>query len=386
MKTIAYSSPFVPAEWIATHGLRPYWLRLSTAFGRPLIAVTRGICPYAGALIDATLSGIDAASLILTTACDQMRYAAAVIESRGKCPIFLLNLPSTWQTPEVRKLYIDELQRLGRFLVQLGGKSPDNADLTQVMLAYDRARLAVHSARGRLSAREFADAIAAVRGHITSITDWTFADSSPRPLGEGQGVRARENRMKKEKLLLVQSPHPNPLPVGEGTSNPQFSNLQSESDPGNGMPQTNGIPLAVLGGPLLEPDYTFFNLIEQAGGSVVLDATEGGERTMPRMFDPVKATADPLQELADAYFDYIPDAFRRPNNQLYEWLGRELVARQVRGIIFRRYVWCDLWHAELHRLKQWSPVPVLDIDAGSDDSSAPNRVQGRIEAFLEMLK
>jgi benzoyl-CoA reductase/2-hydroxyglutaryl-CoA dehydratase subunit BcrC/BadD/HgdB len=329
MKTIAYSSPFVPAEWIAAHGLRPQWLRLRMSSGRPQIAVTRGICPYAGALIDAALSGIDAASLVLTTACDQMRYAAAVIESRGKCPIFLLNIPSTWQRAEVRKLYVDELKRLGRFLVQFGGKSPDNADLTQVMLAYDRARLAVHSARNNLSAREFAEAIAAVRGPLPNI---------------------------------------------------------SVSGPDIGTSQTDGIPLAVLGGPLLEPDYTFFNLIEQAGGRVVLDATEGGERTMPRPFDPAKVLSDPLHELADAYFDYIPDAFLRPNNRLYEWLGCELAARQVRGIVFRRYVWCDLWHAELHRLKEWSPVPVLDIDAGSDDSIAPNRVQGRIEAFMEMLR
>ena len=93
--------------------------------------------------------------------------------------------------------------------------------------------------------------------------------------------------------------------------------------------------------------------------------------------------------MSGAYFDSIPDAFRRPDSGLFQWLGRELAARQVRGIIFRRYVWCDLWHAELQRLKKWSPVPVLEIDAGatsgSDDAGARNRVQGRIEAFLEML-
>ncbi len=155
MKTIAYCSPFVPAEWIAAHGLRPHWLRLGTASGRPLIAVTRGICPYAGALIDKALSGIEADALVLTTICDQMRYAAAVLESRGSCPIFLLNIPSTWQTPQVRKLYLDELKRLGRFLVQLGGMSPQHADLAEAMLAYDRARGSLIAAQGRLSAREF---------------------------------------------------------------------------------------------------------------------------------------------------------------------------------------------------------------------------------------
>ena len=86
--------------------------------------------------------------------------------------------------------------------------------------------------------------------------------------------------------------------------------------------------LAILGGPLLETDCGFFDLIERAGGRVVLDATEGGQRTLPRPFDPARVAAEPLQELADAYFDGIPDAFRRPDTRLYEWLGRELAARQ----------------------------------------------------------
>jgi len=325
MKAIAYCSPFVPAEWIAAHGLRPHWLRLDIVSGRPSLAVTRGICPYAGSLIDAALSGIDACALVLTTVCDQMRYAAAVIERRGSCPVFLMNVPSTWQTADVRKLYLDELRRLGRWLVQLGGKTPDNEELSLFMLVYDRMRLAVRAAHGSMSARQFAEAIAQTRDSATIPFD-----------------------------------------------------LES------GATLAYGIPLAVLGGPLLKTDYALFDMIEQAGGRVALDATEGGERTLPRPFNPINITVKPLQELAAAYFDGIPDVFRRPNNGLYEWLGRELAARQVRGIIFRRYVWCDLWHAELHRLKQWSPAPVLEIDG--DDANAPNRVQGRIEAFMEMLR
>jgi benzoyl-CoA reductase/2-hydroxyglutaryl-CoA dehydratase subunit BcrC/BadD/HgdB len=148
----------------------------------------------------------------------------------------------------------------------------------------------------------------------------------------------------------------------------------------------HGISLALLGGPLMEGDETLFDLIEKIGGRVVLDATEGSQRTMPRPFDPARVASNPLEELADAYFEGIPDAFRRPNSGLYEWLERELSVHQVRGILFRRYVWCDLWHAELQRLKEWSRLPVLEIDVGPDDFSAPNRVMGRIEAFLEMLK
>ncbi|MGD0518100.1 MAG: 2-hydroxyacyl-CoA dehydratase family protein [Thermoguttaceae bacterium] len=343
MKTIAYSSPFIPVEWIAAHGLRPHWLRPGTASGGPSIAVTRGICPFAGAIIDAALSGIASGALVLTTVCDQMRYAAAVIESRGNCPVFLLNVPSTWQTAQARKLYLDELLRLGRFLLQLGGNPPGDAGLAEVMLAYDRARGALLTARDRLSAREFAEAAAEVRGCIVS-----------------EGVSEMDSP--------IFADHASMVPGKLGQFPPP------------------GIPLAVLGGPLLEPDYTFFDLIERAGGRVALDATEGGERTLPRRFDPVKVASAPFQELCEAYFDHIVDAFRRPDSGLFEWLGRELAARKVRGIIFRRYVWCDLWHAELHRLKNWSPLPVLEIDTESDDGGASNRIEGRIEAFLEMLR
>jgi benzoyl-CoA reductase/2-hydroxyglutaryl-CoA dehydratase subunit BcrC/BadD/HgdB len=301
MKTIAYSSPFVPAEWIAAHGLAPHWLRLRTAASRPLLAASRGVCPYAGALIDAALSGLDASALVLTTVCDQMRYAAAMVGSRSDCPVFLVNVPSTWQTAASRRLYFDELQRLGRFLVERGGRSPDRGELAQIMCAYERERSVANE----------------------------NADNRRRTVG--------------------------------------------------------GVPLALLGGPLDEAERTLLDLVEQVGGCVVLDATEGGQRTMPRPFDPARMAADPLQELADAYFD-IPDVFRRPNDGLYDWLGRELAARCVRGIIFRRYLWCDLWHAELQRLREWTALSVLEIDVAIDDAGASSRVQGRIEAFLEMLK
>jgi hypothetical protein len=61
-------------------------------------------------------------------------------------------------------------------------------------------------------------------------------------------------------------------------------------------------------------------------------------------------------------------------------------ARAVRGLIIWRYVWCDIWHAEVHRLKHWSPVPVLDLDASDGDEGSLSRTAGRLEAFLEMLK
>ena len=144
--------------------------------------------------------------------------------------------------------------------------------------------------------------------------------------------------------------------------------------------------LAILGGPLTACDREILDAVERTGATIVLDATEGGERTLPSPFDVERLVTEPLEALIDAYFGGIADVFRRPNDSLYRWLAGQFAARGVRGILFRRYVWCDLWHAELFRLKQWSPVPVLEIDVADDEGSVMCRTLGRIEAFVEMLR
>jgi benzoyl-CoA reductase/2-hydroxyglutaryl-CoA dehydratase subunit BcrC/BadD/HgdB len=135
----------------------------------------------------------------------------------------------------------------------------------------------------------------------------------------------------------------------------------------------------------MRQDDVIFDWVAQAGGRVVLDATEGGERTLPDKFDAARVRRAPLAELTRAYFEHIPDAFRRPNTALYEWLGERVRERAVRGIVLRRYLWCDLWHAERERFRQWSPVPVLDLDMDREDDGARSRTLGRLEAFLETL-
>ncbi len=361
MRTIAYCSPFVPAEWIAAHGLRPSWLRLRSAEDRPVTGAGRGVCPFAGAVVDAVLSGAPAAGVVVTTACDQMRYAGALLERFGKVPVFVMNLPSTWQTAAVRELYLDELRRMGRFFVGLGGKSPADSDLTEVMLRYDRARATVRQSRGRLSGRDFAEALAEVR-------------EDARTAGGTGSLSAS--------VAIARAGGTGSLSASVGATQVDSLSVAPEA----AHRRNGGVPLALVGGPLVEKDYDVLDLVERAGGRVVLDATEGGERTMPAPLDPERTRRAPLEELVEAYFGSIPDVFRRPNDALYEWLGRQVTARRVRGILFRRYLWCDLWHAELQRLREWSPVPVLDFDTVGEEEGARSRTVGRLEAFLEMLR
>ncbi|MHC4097129.1 MAG: 2-hydroxyacyl-CoA dehydratase [Planctomycetota bacterium] len=328
IKTIIYTCPYVPTEWIAAHGLRPSRVMMTAAETAGSIGRVEGVCPFVRRFVNEVLTNQQTCSAIVTTVCDQMRRGFDIVR-KGDIPAFLMNIPNTWQNSDAQKLYLEELNRLGRFLIGLGGKAPTNGDLAQIMLEYDSARRFILAAKGHLGSRQYSEAIAEFNQ-------------------DGKSDIAKHIT---DKELL-----------------------------------TNGIPLVIIGGPLLREDFDIFDVIESCGGLIVLDATETGERGMCVQFDYRRLHEAPLMELANAYFGSIPDASRRPNNQLYDWLERELVCREVRGIIFRRYIWCDIWHAELYRLKQWTDLPVLDIDVSGNGEALSARSIQRIQAFLEMLR
>ena len=329
MKTIIYTCPYVPAEWIAAHGLHPSRIMPATTPQASPFTRIEGICPYVHGFVNEVLTNSRASGVVVTTVCDQMRRTSDIITRQSKLPAFLMNVPSTWGHFAVQRLYLDELKRLGRFLCQLGGKTPTNGALAKTMLEYDTARTSIRAAREYLTSRQYSETIAQF---------------------EQNGKCSAANDAANPELL------------------------------------TSGVPLAVLGGPLFKQDFEIFDVIENCGGRIVLDATETGERRMCAAFDRRRLQDDPMLELCDAYFGDIPDAARRPNSRLYTWLKNQLTSRDVRGIIFRRYIWCDIWHAELHRLKQWTALPVLDLDVSGDKQALSMQAKQRIYAFLEMLQ
>ena len=325
MGLIIYSSPYIPAELIAAYGMTPTRiLPLSANLSDP-VDVTAGVCHYMRDFVNTACAVPEVNAIILTTVCDQMRRAKDYIEPRTTLPVFLMNVPSTWQTPEVIRLYISELRRLGRFLERMGGKTPSADVLWYSMESYDRKREQLRGLRGSLPALDYSRAIAEFNrtGEI--------ADSIS-TMGLGKG----------------------------------------------------GIPLAFLGGPLTLRDFDLFEIVRRAGGEIVLDGTESGERTMPAPFNRRHSPGDdPFEELAACYFGSIPDVFQRPNSELYKWLACEVDSRGIRGVIMIRHVWCDKWHAEVDRLKEWLKIPLMDIDLDGEAATARNT--GRIQAFIEAL-
>ena len=329
MKIVIYTCPYIPAELIAAHGLRPSRIMPKSIGSGGPFALLEGLCTFVHSFLNEVIVEKNGCGVILTTLCDQMRRAFDIILRICNLPAFLFNVPHTWQSVNAQKMYVDELKRLSRFLVRLGGKPPSEQTLAEVMLKYDATRASVRAARSYLSARRYAEAIAA------------FGLDGP------AGIPAGKNAAKSS---------------------------------------ISGVPLAIIGGPLVVGDLDIFDIVEQFGGQIVLDATETGERGMPLPFDRRALRDNPIIELANSYFNGIPDASRRPNSELYRWFENQLTGRAVRGIIFRRYVWCDTWHAELRRLKEWINLPVLDIDVGGSSKAHKQRLPNLIHSFLEMLQ
>jgi len=268
----------------------------------------------------------EADAIVVTTACDQMRRISEWLDRETDRPVFVMNVPATWQTTTAHRIYASEVRRLGSFMVSFGGRAPADGELATVMREYDTSRAALRDVRGELSPREFSEAIARLHQH--GILDFAAAASSR---------------------------------VGDG------------------------IPIALVGSPLPHHHFGLFDLIETCGGRVVLDGTTSGERTLPAPFDRRRLGDDPFGVLVDAYFGTIPDAFRRPNTQLYQWLRQTISDRGIRGIVLRHYTWCDTWHVEAQRMKEWNEVPVLAVACGTDEHIDAHAVS-RIEAFLEMLR
>ncbi len=376
----AYCHPLVPPEWIAAHGVRPQWLRLSRASGAAT-AMRRGVCPYAAAWIEHVASRLSCPPApgacrmlaIATTTCDQMRYAAALAAREGPADgVFLMHIPRTWQTDTARQMYREELRRLGRFLQRHGATMADAGRLAEVMRQYDDARRLWRSRPAALSARQYAEALARLRGP-------TEEHPAPPPGVNDSGTLA----------MAAGTARPSPIRL-----QPDSASASGASSPGemscvgqmcSAGEAAGGVPVGLVGGPWLEEDLVLYDLIEEAGARIAFDGTEAGQRTLPRPFDPRGIAADPFEELAGAYFDALADVLRRPNHALYDWLCRQIAEHKVRGILLHRYVWCDLWHAEVARLEERCGVPVLDLDSAGDDAGTWPRLVTRVEAFLESL-
>lgn len=322
-------SPFIPPEWIAAHGFRPARV-LATGGPRAEHVLGEGVCPHARRFLEYADGAPETDMVVMSADCDQTRRLAEFFRASERGRLFLMHTPRTWETAGAQKYYRDELIRLGDWLVERGGVRPTSASLIEAMRSFDARRRRLLELRPCLRSRDFAEEL--IRLFAGEEENWARLESLAVPTPP-RGVRA----------------------------------------------------VALVGGPPPADILELHERLEAAGARVELDAGDFGERALPRAFDRRRLLEDPFDELADAYFGAIPDIFRRPNSLLYQWLGQRLAERSVRAVLFHHYLWCDLWRAELERMREWLEIPMLAIECG-DETSPTAGTLTRLDAFLEALR
>ena len=331
------TSPWIPAEWVEAHGLEPRGAGSAPDLGSERTALSAGVCAFSESVVSLAEHHPEAA-VVFSSHCDQLRRGFDGLQSSGAGRRFLFNLPATWQTPAAGRLFESELDRLGRFLIGIGGRAPRQGELEALISRSDERRARLLSAAAQLPARQFAEAVA--RFH------W---DGEVRLPGEAAtGGEVGEDAGRWGRGLTV--------------------------EPG-------AVPIVLVGGPLPRGQWRLLDALEVAGASVVLNATESGERSLR----PTPTTLAMGQPPGRCWLDGVVDVFQRPNSRLYAWLGERIQVRQARGIVLWAYVGCDLWRAEVQSLREAFALPVLLLDADEAANGWP-RLTGRIEAFLESLR
>ena len=338
---IFLTSPWIPPEWIKAHGLEPRGIWSATGFGNSLSVPGAGACAFAQSVLQIAESKGDSA-VIFASHCDQLRRAFDAVPGPVRGRTFLFNLPATAQTALGTKIFAAELERLGNFLVRLGGQRPGAEELRDSICHYDITRQRLLEAAPWCPSARYAEAIHRFyRDGSCGLPDCSSAEC-----------------------------------------------------PGNGA----SIPVGLVGGPLPADPLKLLEQIENAGGRVVLNATEPSERTLgfssrgtasspcevARGNVPAVNLSSLVKLLAQRFSQNCADAFVRPNDRLYEWLRPRLAARSVRGIVLHCYGGCDLWRAEAQNLRETFQLPLLMLE--TESGLGPHLHQGRIEAFLEALR
>ena len=322
---VVYSSRFIPAEWIAAHGLVPSRMAFVNNGLNTPVSVEAGVCPFMRAFINNASEDPGTLAIVLVTTCDQMRRGADFVNLFTKKSCFLMHIPSTSGISGAGKLYMSELERLGRFLVSLGGIKPSPEELVSVMEEYNTKRKRLLSCQGVVTGRKFAE---------ETESFWET--------GETSGCRHA------------------------------------------GRPDAGSISIGFIGGPIGGRDLELFDILLKHGASVVMNATETGERSFPEPFDLRRLSGDAMQVLAEAYLGSAPDVFQRPNDRIFAWVKKAVADRGIRGLVLIRYVWCDKWRGEVYRFRESSSVPLLDIEL--DGERIGESTKNRVQAFMEALR
>jgi len=296
------------------------------------------VCPYA-----------EACDLVVgETTCDGKKKAYELLGELA--PVHVMELPQM-KRPEDRVLWRTEIERLVTRLEEVSGR--------------------------KLTAENLASAIKEVNDKRRALQRLNAArKASPVPISG------------KDALLAVQVAFYDDVPRFTAMVNKIADELEARVAAGEGVAPANAPRVLVTGTPMSVPNWKVYDVIEKAGGVVVMEEMCTGSRYYSKLVDESpRDTAGMLDALTDKYLD-INCACFTPNTARLDDVIRLANEYHADGIVQCDLQFCTPYQIEatsVGRAAQAAGLPTLRIDT---DYSANDigQLSTRVEAFLEMLE
>lgn len=351
-KVVGFIPGFTPEELIYASGAIPVGLIRggdAAAIAGSMSYITRFVDTFCRAQVGYQASGKEPLYqlpdlLVVPSADDNLRALADVWGHVSGVEVFRLGVPHE-RTDQAVDFYVEIIGVLKKRLEALVGQEISEGKLREAIELYNRMRkslseisLARMSAQPPISGKDFARLNhASYCGDISTVAQIT--DSLCKEL---KGMKGQEGKVR---ILLVAST----LAMG---------------------------------------DYKVYDLLEEAGATVVFEEACEGIR---QYWEPVKTDGNLLADLGDKYLRrrMPPPPFFHPPEGRFEFLAGKAREFKVDGIVWYELLYRESYESELfyfsRKLEKEMGIPLLALQSEYDNSEI-SVFKTRIDAFMESIK
>lgn len=353
-KVIGYLCAFTPVEIITAAGFIPFRIKgdVNEPITRADTQMETIICPVVRSAFDITLKGrndfLD--GLIIPHACDSMSRTYDIWKYSLDIPYsHLVNLPHSIDDSSLY-FYKNELNTFRKSIGRYAGRDITDNDLAQAVEVHNRIRMLI---------REL----------------YELRKSDP-PLLTG-------SEMTKILVAIMGIPPEESVEL--------ISGVIDEIKNREGIPLKQPHRIMIVGAEV--DDTAFIDVIEDSGGSVVVDDLCPGTR---EYFPMVEVTADPVDGIAERYlreikcgrtYREVQGTYDESLDDRFGHIIRAVDDYGVDGVILYIYMYCDPYGFEVPAMKDYiesKGIPVLYIEDEYSKSTI-SRLRTRVQAFLEMI-
>ena len=354
VKIIGYfPGNYVPEELIYASGAIPLCL-INGGDSQPaeaaLSVVPQVICPFARAQVGERLLGknpyysmID--MLVAPITCQHLKKVAEVWEYNGDLEIFKLGIPHQHNNDFELEYFADRLRALKDRLQAFTGNEITDEKINEAIVLYNRMR-------------ELLKNISLLRR------------TSPSLLSALDFVKLNHASLYADPAFMV------------GFLDSVYHELKDKQQ----VAETDAPRILIIGPNIGYGDYKILELVEEAGGDIVIEEIGEGIRYY---WNKIESKGDLLESLARGYLvDRVPCAFMRySTGKRLDFALKLIKDFDVAGIIWYQLLCCETYDSESYFFSQKMgerniPMLILESDYSTADTG---QLKTRIEAFIEIL-